>query len=60
VLKIRRGKGPTVTVHGAIQHPGAAPHPFLRPAFDSMAQATVDRYAARVGAAIEATVLELR
>lgn len=32
----------------AVMHPGAAPHPFMRPAFDEQAGAAVDAFAAYV------------
>ena len=35
VLKIKRGRGPTRLVKGAVWHPGARPKPFMRPAYDT-------------------------
>jgi HK97 gp10 family phage protein len=39
-----------------VQHPGAAPRPFLRPAFDSESQRAVDEIGKRVGQGIKRIV----
>lgn len=50
-LSFTGGDGGRVTP-SIVNHPGAAPHPFMRPAFDETKQASLDIIASDIGAAV--------